>query len=143
MDKMGIPIHYELFPGNKLDKETFRSVIGKVRKDYDTGRIIVVADMGIITGDNIYYLTGDKPEKPKNGYVFSFSIRGGSKAFKEYVLDEKGYIDGEGNLFDDDSDFKVKYRVSYRDINVTMNNGKTQKKTVYEKQVDVLRINKK
>lgn len=135
MDKMGIPIHYELFPGNKLDKETFRSVIGKVRKDYDTGRIIVVADMGIITGDNIYYLTGDKPEKPKNGYVFSFSIRGGSKAFKEYVLDEKGYIDGEGNLFDDDSDFKVKYRVSYRDINVTMNNGKTQKKTVYEKQV--------
>jgi len=24
MDKDGVPIHYELFPGNKLDKETFR-----------------------------------------------------------------------------------------------------------------------
>ena len=135
MDKMGIPIHYELFPGNKLDKETFRSVIGKVRKDYNTGRIIVVADMGIITGDNIYYLTGDKPEKPRNGYVFSFSIRGGSNAFKAYVLDEKGYINGEGKPLDKDFDFKVKDRVTYRDINVTMNNGKIQKKTVYEKQV--------
>jgi transposase len=56
MDKDGIPIHYELFPGNKLDKETFRSVIGEVRRKYDTGRIIACADMGVITGDNIWYL---------------------------------------------------------------------------------------
>ncbi len=135
MDKNGIPIHYELFPGNRLDKETFRSVIGKVRKDYDTGRIIVVADMGIITGDNIYYLTGNKPENPRNGYIFSFSIRGGTSAFKSYVLDENGYSDGSGKVAEEDSDFKVKSRVTYRDINVTMENGKVEKKTVYEKQV--------
>ena len=60
MEAEGIPIHYELFPGNKLDKETFCSVIGKVRRKYDTGRVVVVADMGIITGDNIHYLTGGK-----------------------------------------------------------------------------------
>jgi transposase len=60
MDADGIPIHYRLFEGNKLDKETFRSVIGEVRRKYGTGRIVVVADMGIITGDNIYYLTGAK-----------------------------------------------------------------------------------
>jgi len=57
MDKDGIPIHYKLFFGNRLNKETFRSIIGEVRKNYDTGRIVVVADMGVITGDNIYYLT--------------------------------------------------------------------------------------
>jgi hypothetical protein len=49
-----------------------------VRKNYDTGRIVVVADMGVITGDNIYYLTGGKN---RNGYVFSFSIRGGTRGF--------------------------------------------------------------
>ena len=87
MDADGIPLHYELFPGNNLDKETFRSVIGEIRKNYDTGRIVVVADMGIITGDNIYYLTGGKN---RNGYVFSFSIRGGTDAFKKYVLDNEG-----------------------------------------------------
>jgi hypothetical protein len=48
-------------------------MIGEIRKNYGTGRVIVVADMGIITGDKIYYLTSSKPEKPRNGYVFSFS----------------------------------------------------------------------
>ena len=132
MDADGIPIHYELFPGNKLDKETFRSVIGEVRKNYDTGRIIVVADMGVITGDNIYYLTGGKN---RNGYVFSFSVRGGTEAFKKYVLDEGGYFDKNGGPVDEDTEFKIKSRVIARDINVTMRSGKTAKKTVYEKQV--------
>jgi len=132
MDADGIPIHYELFPGNKLDKETFRSVIGEVRKNYDTGRIIVVADMGVITGDNIYYLTGGKN---RNGYVFSFSVRGGTEAFKKYVLDEGGYLDSKGGPVEEETEFKIKNRVIARDINVTMVSGKTAKKTVYEKQV--------
>ena len=135
MDRDGIPMHYELFPGNTLDKETFRSVIGNVRKNYGTGRIVVVSDMGLITGDNINYLVGSKPEKPRNGYVFSFSVRGGTDIFKKYVLDETGYTDKNGKHVDENTDFKIKERLIARDINVTMSNGKTKSKTVYEKQV--------
>ncbi len=132
MDADGVPINYELFPGNKLDKKTFRSVIGEVRKNYSDSRIIVVADMGIITGDNIYYLTCGNN---KNGYVFSFSVRGGKDDFKNYVLDPKGYVDIKGNPVTDDTEFKIKSRRIARDINVTMANGKVKQKTVYEKQV--------
>jgi hypothetical protein len=132
MDRDGIPLHYELFSGNKLDKETFRSVIGEVRKNYNTGRIIVVADMGIITGDNIYYLTGGKN---KNGYVFSFSVRGGAAAFQEYVFDETGYCGADGKPADTVSEFRIKSRITAREINVTMAGGKTERKTIYEKQV--------
>ena len=132
MDKDGVPLHYELFSGNKLDKETFRSVIGEVRKNYDTGRIVVVADMGIITGDNIYYLTGGKN---RNGYVFSFSFRGGTQDFKDYVLDEKDYVGMGGKPASEDAEFKIKSRIIAREINVTMRSGRTAKKTVYEKQV--------
>lgn len=135
MDADGIPLHYELFPGNKLDKETFRSVIGEVRRNYNTDRIVVVADMGIITGDNIYYLTGGKKDKPLNGYIFSFSVRGGTDAFKKYVLDENGYTDQKGKPVREDTDFKIKSRVIARDIKVTMTNGKKKTKTVYEKLV--------
>jgi len=135
MDKSGIPLHYELFRGNMTDKETFRSVIGDVRKNYGTGRIVVVADMGIITSDNIYYLVGSNPEKPKNGYVFSFSVRGGTTAFKKYVLEEGGYADKNGKPVMPDADFKIKERNAPRVITVTMQNGKKQKKTVHEKQV--------
>ena len=132
MDADGIPIHYRLFPGNKLDKETFRSVIGEVRRNYNTGRIVVVADMGIITGDNIYYLTGGKN---MNGYVFSFSVRGATDAFKDYVLDSEGYVGADGRPAGEDATFKIKSRRIARDINVTVKSGRTAKKTVYEKQV--------
>jgi transposase len=132
MDADGIPLHYELFEGNKLDTETFRSVIGEVRKNYDTGRIVVVADMGVISGDNIYYLTGGKN---RNGYVFSFSVRGGTLAFKEYVLEQSDYVGSHGKPIGEDEEFRIKSRRIAREINVTMQNGKKKKKVVYEKQV--------
>ena len=135
MDKNGIPLHYEVFRGNMTDKETFRSVIGDVRKNYDTGRVVVVADMGIITGDNIYYLVGENADKPRNGYIFSFSVSGGTDVFKKYVLEEKGYTDNDGKPPTDETDFKIKERRIPREINVTMQNGKIKKKTVHEKQV--------
>ena len=135
MDADGVPIHYKLFPGNTLDKQTFRAVIGDVRLKYDTGRIVVVADMGIITGDNINYLTGGKKHKPLNGYVFSFSVRGGAAKFQEYVLDGSGYVDTSGKPATADADFMVKSRLEARDISVTMSNGKKKTKQVYEKQV--------
>lgn len=132
MDADGIPIHYELFPGNKLDKETFRSVIGEVRRNYETGRIVVVADMGVITGDNIYYLTGGRNW---NGYVFSFSVRGGTKEFKEYVLDPKGYVGPDGKPAGVNAGFKMKSRRIARQVHVTMKDGTKRKKIVHEKQV--------
>jgi transposase len=136
MDADGVPLHYEIFEGNLPDKSTFRSVIGEVRRNYDTGRIIVVADMGIITGDNIFYLVGgEKREKPLNGYVFSFSVRGGASDFKEYVLDMSGYRSADGEPLEDSPGYMIKSRVFAREINVTMASGKTSKKTVYEKQV--------
>ncbi|MCL5072864.1 MAG: IS1634 family transposase, partial [Actinobacteria bacterium] len=128
----GIPIHYRLFEGNKLDKETFRSVIGEVRRKYGTGRIVVVADMGIISGDNIYYLTGKNND---NGYVFSFSVKGGTDAFKEYVLDDTAYVSPDGRPAGEDTSFKIKSRRVSRDINVSLKSKKTAKKTIYEKQV--------
>ena len=132
MDSDGIPIHYRLFEGNKLDKETFRTVIGEVRRKYGTGRIVVVADMGIITGDNIYYLTGKNND---NGYVFSFSVKGGTDGFKEYVLDDSGYAGSDGKPAAKDASFKIKSRRIARDINVSIKSGKTAKRVVYEKQV--------
>lgn len=135
MDADGIPLHYELFPGNRVDKETFRPVIGEIRRNYDTGRVIAVADMGIITGDNIYYLQDKEKGKNFNGYVFSFSVRGSTEAFKEYVLSAGGYVGMNGKPADENSDFKIKSRRIARNINVTLKSGKIVKKMAYEKQV--------
>jgi transposase len=123
MDTNGIPITYKLFPGNTPDKTTLIPALGRIQREYSLGRIIVVADKGLTTGDNIWYILS-----AKNGYVLSYSVRGADKNFQDYVLNENGYIDkGDG--------FKIKSRLYPREIQVTATNGKKIKKTVHERQV--------
>ena len=86
VDKMGLPITYRIFPGNTNDSQTMMPVLAEVKREYDIGRIIVVADKGLNCGDNIAFtaVLGD-------GYVFSKSIRGASADFQAWVLEDTGY----------------------------------------------------
>lgn len=123
MDTDGIPITYGLYPGNMLDKQTLIPMLREIQKKFSLGRTIVVADKGMTTGDNIWYI-----RSAKNGYVLSYSVRGADQAFKDYVLDPSGYTAmGE--------DFKLKSRLYPRVIQVTTTTGKKMKKSVDEKQV--------
>jgi len=139
MDTDGIPITYQLFPGNTVDCKTAIPLLSQVQRQYDMGRVVVVADRGVISGDVIYYALS-----AKNGYVFSYSIRGADAAFQAYVLDQNGYVDAEGKpvplAVDDDGNnarsvFKMKSRLSPREIHVTTIDGKKKKRTVHEKHV--------
>lgn len=125
MDNNAIPITYELFAGNTNDCLTYRPNFGRIKKQFDLGRVISVADKGMTTGDNIWY-TINTPTK--DGYVFSMSIRRADKSIKEYVLDENGY-EWLGE------EYKRKSRLCPRTIQVTSNNGRKIKKQVDEKQV--------
>ena len=123
MDTDGIPITYGLHPGNMLDKQTLIPMLREIQKKFSLGRTIVVADKGMTTGDNIWYILS-----AKNGYVLSYSIRGADQKFKGYVLNPNGYTAiGE--------DFKIKSRLYPREIYVTTTTGKKMKKSVDEKQV--------
>jgi len=86
LDKVGLPISYRLFPGNTHDSQTLMPVLTEVKKKFNARRIIVVADKGLNSGDNIAYNTvlGD-------GYIYSKSIRGAGEEFKKWVLEEEGY----------------------------------------------------
>ncbi len=125
MDQNGIPITYELFPGNTNDCLTYRPNFGRIKKQFNLGRVISVADKGMTTGDNIWY-TINTPAH--DGYVFSMSIRGAEKSIKDYVLDENGY-EWLGK------EYKRKSRKCPRTIRVTSITGKKINKQVDEKQV--------
>lgn len=124
-DTNGIPIAYNLFPGNTPDKSTLRPILSKVQADYDLGKTVVVGDRGIITADNIWYLLS-----AKNGYVFSLSIKGSDQEFKEYVLEPAGY-----RSTGEEQDFMIKSRLYPRTIKVTSKTGRKIPKTVHEKHV--------
>lgn len=125
MDHNGIPITYDLFPGNTNDCLTYRPNFGRIKKQFDLGRVISVADKGMTTSDNIWY-TINTPAK--DGYVFSMSVRGADKKLKEYVLEEEGYT-WLG------TEYKRKSRKYPRTIHVTTTTGKRMDKVVDEKQV--------
>lgn len=125
MDNNGLPITYELFPGNTNDCLTYRPNFGRIKKQFDLGRVICVADKGMTTGDNIWYTINGPAH---DGYVFSMSTRGAGKSLKEYVLDENGY-EWLGD------EYKRKSRKCPRTILVTSVTGKKLKKQVDEKQV--------
>jgi len=122
MDNLGLPIAYRLFKGNQNDCTTLIPVLKEIRMNFNLGRLIIVADKGLNTANNIYYNT-----KRKNGYVFSQSVRKANKELKNFVLDETGYEwIGE--------DYKRKSRLYPREIEVE-ENGKKIKVQVDEKQV--------
>lgn len=123
IDNNGIPITYELFPGNTNDCLTYRPNLSRIKKDYNLGKVVVVADKGMTTGDNIWYTltAGD-------GYVFSMSVRSADKELKNYVLNQDGY-EWLGK------EYKRKSRLYPRTIQVSSTNGKKMKKVVDEKQV--------
>ena len=100
----------------------------RITKNHNIGKVIVVADKGLNTGNNIAY-----NKAIGNGYVMSLSIRGASQELKNYVLDEEGY------QYNEDKTYKKKSRKCPREIIITKKgkNGKVEKikQNVDEQQV--------
>jgi len=123
-DAEGIPISYNLFPGNTNDCETLIPQMKDLRRDFGIGRVIVVADKGLNTAKNCYFNTRNL----KNGYIFSQTVRGGHKELKDYVLEQSDYrVTEEG--------FKIKSRTYPREIELESADGKMFKTRIDEKQV--------
>jgi transposase len=112
MDNIGMPMGYRLFAGNTNDCQTILPFTRDIIREYNLNKMIIVADKGINTGDNIYRISnrGD-------GYVMSLSIRKSEQEIKEYVLDQKGYS-WTGK------DYKKKSKLHPRKIWVTIGTNK-------------------
>lgn len=132
MDRNGIPLAFDLFPGNESEKVHMRPIINRVKSSFGSGRIIFVADRGLNTSDNIYFLNGDNKadHNPRDGYVYGQSVRGADAEFKEWVLKD-GYMTEK--FTDEDGrelTFTHKSRIHPRTIqvNVTVPGQKKKKK---------------
>ena len=134
MDNRAIPISYSIFPGNESEKVHMLPIINKVRSKYTLDRIIVVADRGLNTSDNIFLLNGDnkKDNNQRDGYVYGQSVRGADKEFKEWILKKEDYIktkistseEVDDETLDEDLIFTHKSRIYPKKIKVDYKNSK-------------------
>lgn len=99
MDSNDIPLSYDLFSGNESEKLSLRPIHQKTKAKFGLGRTIVVADRGLNTSDNIFFLAG-KNDKENDGYIYGQSVRGADQEFKDWVLDQSGYQNDP--IFNDD-----------------------------------------
>jgi transposase len=140
LDSDAIPITYQLFKGNTHDSQTMMPVLAKTREDYGLGRIIVVADKGLNSGDNIAFLMAKG-----DGFIFSQKIRGANKELQSYVFDPSGYVEKKGvvktaDLWNEQEEkrepvFRIKSRPYPQEFWVTHANGKKHQIPIDVKQI--------
>ena len=159
MDKGGIPLSYDLFPGNESEKLMMRPTLNKTKSKFGIDRTIIVADRGQNTSDNLFFVAGKNDDNHPNhdGYVYGQSIVGADKEFKDWALNpigfENDYIyDDEGNLVtykekitDENGNllgyedkpviFKHKSRVYAKTIQIERDNKRKNKVIIYQKQM--------
>lgn len=87
VDRQGWPIAWEVMPGNRADGKVFRELIGLLRRRFQIGRVIVVADRGMVSQENLELLTQD-PESPF-AYIVGCRMRK-QKEVTEEVLSRGG-----------------------------------------------------
>lgn len=114
IDDQGIPISYELFPGNTNDFKTLEPVMRHLKEEYGINKVIVTADRGLNSKQNLALLKSLGYE-----YVMAYKIRSSSKAVKALVLEDGSYTEQS-------SDFKWKVcdysnKVKFGQENVELN----------------------
>lgn len=72
MDRHGIPLAFKLFPGNESEKVHMRPILKRRKKEFSKTRTIIVADRGLNTSDNIYFINENNKgdNNPGDGYLY-------------------------------------------------------------------------
>ena len=159
MDKIGIPLSYDLFPGNESEKLQMRPALNSTKAKYGIERTIIVADRGQNTSDNLVFIAGKNDDDHTNhdGYVYGQSIIGADMEFKTWAISQDGFIndyvyDEDGNLvtykerIEDENGkllryeekpviFKHKSRVYAKKVKIKKDNNRKVNYTVYQKQM--------
>ena len=78
----GIPIAHEVFPGNTADVHAFNQMITVIKDKYPVGKIILIADRGMVSEENLIHL-----EQSGLSYVVGIRMRQLPQTLKKKLLE--------------------------------------------------------
>ena len=87
MDGDGIPLAFNINPGNTNEQITLRPLEKKILKDFELSKIIVCTDAGLASIDNRKF--NDKQER---GFITTQSIKQLKQFLKDWALDNNGWL---------------------------------------------------
>lgn len=81
VSRNGYPLAYDIFEGNKFEGHTMLPVLNRFKKKFNLENLIVVADSGLLSNDNIENLKADNYE-----FIIGARIKKEEKKIKEHIL---------------------------------------------------------
>jgi transposase len=97
----GYPLAYEIFEGNKFEGYTMLPVIETFKHKYNLEKLIVVADAGLLSNDNINELQNKGYE-----YILGARIKNESNVVKKAIL-SLSLNSGESTIIEKDEHTKI------------------------------------
>jgi transposase len=85
----GLPIDYQLFPGDTYEGHTLIPALKEIRKKYDIGRVVLVADSAMLSQNNISEL--ESLEEEGFEYLVGGKLKNVGSKLKEEILDHDNY----------------------------------------------------
>lgn len=85
----GYPLAYDIFEGNKFEGHTMLPMIETFRKKFQLEKLIIIADSGLLSNDNIQKLLSHKYE-----FILGARIKNESDPIKQQIL-AHSFKDGE------------------------------------------------
>lgn len=118
MDYDGIPLAFDLYPGNKSEQPTLKPLEKKVLKDYDIKQVVVCTDAGLSSKTNRKF--NDKTLKgvQVRSFITTQSVKQLPEYLKDFALDPDGWrLPGEQRTYnltelDETEDF---HKIYYKD----------------------------
>lgn len=78
----GLPITYQIFPGNMYEGHTLLEMIGDIKKNHPVREVTMVADRAMFTSENL-----DLMDDLQVNFIVAAKLRGLPKTLKQQILD--------------------------------------------------------
>ena len=104
VDHDGIPMAFDIFPGNKNEQPTLKPLEEKILNNYGLDQVIVCTDAGLSSTANRKFNNRSINEKRLRSFITTQSVKILPEYLKEFALDTHGWrLPGSETLYDIDS----------------------------------------
>lgn len=132
--KGGLPIGYEVFPGNTYEGHTLVPAITKLKEKYSIDRIVFVADSALLSKDNLDFF-----KKNNFHYIIGARLKGQKKSLVQEILNHANYKKIQG---DDDRKIAV-FKPNNTDMLIVSHSKKRMRKDAYDREKAIESLRKK
>ena len=109
----GLPVSYEVYPGNTFEGHTLSNALDELRSKYRINNVIFVSDSALLSKENLSLL-----ESKRQGYIVGARLRNLSNSLKEKILDKDNY-------------HPLKMRVKNQEVNTGLDDMESEYSVAY------------